>query len=148
MKHLAFQYFTSWRTDYTCCEGYLQMIGNIGSFECEPICQPSCGHGTCIKPNMCMCQPGYAEEENIKYSDPICVPVCTRACVHGKCTAPEDCTCDNGYSLSADGYTCEPVCAVPCVAGAYCSKPEVCSCLPGYKSTITRNGQSVSKLYI
>jgi len=146
MRYFAFQYFTSWRTDYTCCNGYVQMTQNVGSFECEPICQPVCGHGTCIKPNVCICYPGYAEEKSIGYFDPVCVPVCSRTCVHGKCTAPDNCTCDNGYSLSTDGYTCEPVCVVPCGAGAYCSKPGVCSCLPGYIDMIMHN-RSVSKLY-
>ncbi|XP_026828365.1 fibrillin-2 [Ooceraea biroi] len=129
------EYFTSWRREYTCCDGYLERSSNA-SLDCEPICKPPCGNGTCIKPNVCICNSGYAEETDIVF-DSICIPVCTRTCVHGRCTAPENCTCDNGYSLSNDGYTCEPVCNEPCGKGAYCSKPGVCTCLPGYSNRST-----------
>lgn len=113
------------------------------SLECEPICQPPCINGTCIRPNVCVCYPGYAKD----IVDYLCHPVCSRTCVHGKCTAPEKCTCDNGYSLSIDAYTCEPVCTTPCGTNAYCSAPDVCTCLSGYENTSTNEHQDVSKPY-
>ncbi|XP_029160414.1 fibrillin-2-like [Nylanderia fulva] len=114
----------SWRKQYTCCTGY-ELTEDL---TCEPKCHQKCGNGTCVKPNVCTCNPGYEET----HSDPVCVPQCTHICVHGKCTAPEVCTCDYGYSLNKDGHTCEPVCNSGCDSGSYCSKPNHCACLNGY----------------
>ncbi|KAM0736175.1 Epidermal growth factor-like protein [Formica fusca] len=132
------EYYTSWRKRYTCCDGY-ELKMNMPSlmdikYYCEPICQPKCGNGNCIKPNICKCFYGY--EEKHTFFDPVCVPTCNHSCVHGKCTAPDVCTCNDGYSLSMDGYTCKPVCTLSCHTGSYCSEPNHCACLNGYTNII------------
>lgn len=51
--------------------------------------------------------------------------------------------------MSDDHYTCEPVCNVPCGTGSYCSKPDQCLCLLGYKMSysddkLTNVGKNIS----
>lgn len=118
-----------------CCDGY-ELKKNLMdlTYHCEPICQPKCGNGSCVKPNTCKCYYGY--EEKHTFFDPVCVPTCNHSCVHGKCIAPDVCACDDGYSLTMDAYTCEPVCNLPCLTGSYCSEPNHCACLNGYTNII------------
>ncbi|EFN73275.1 Tenascin-X [Camponotus floridanus] len=131
------QYYTSWRRQYVCCSGYKLGYKTLSVLPvCQPICEPECGNGICIKPNVCICNYGYEEKHTFSY--PVCVPVCTHNCMHGKCTAPDVCTCDHGYSLSINNYTCEPVCDLLCLTGSYCSEPNHCACLDGYTDIIVQ----------
>lgn len=122
----------SWRKEYRCCDGYKLTKWLDSASVCKPICQPDCGNGICIQPNLCFCNDGYHTDET-QASDVSCVPECSHSCIHGKCVAPETCMCDSGYKLNNDRYTCEPICSVPCATGSYCYKPEQCLCLDGYK---------------
>jgi len=137
------QFRKTWRKVYECCDGYKLVYRDIFVPDvfanlkfCEPICQPDCGNGICVRPNVCSCNHGYRTEKTLA-SDVGCVPVCTHPCVHGKCVAPEICMCDSGYKLSDDYYTCEPICKVPCPTGSYCYKPDQCLCRDGYKMIIS-----------
>ena len=113
-----------------CCNGYEMLNGT-----CNPICNPDCGHGTCLEPNKCSCFTGYSFQKNI-VGDLSCVPKCDDPCYRGRCTAPNICICDRGYRLISDRYTCQPICDPPCSKNSFCSESEYCSCLPGYETII------------
>ncbi|XP_070520453.1 tenascin-like isoform X1 [Cardiocondyla obscurior] len=146
----------SWRAENICCDGYkletkfvheslsLGPLFSEVQKTCEPICEPDCGNGTCVLPNVCSCYAGYAEHQDKIYFDKAdfhqknfgCVPVCLRSCVNGRCVAPEICGCNNGYQLSDDDhYTCKPICSSKCgkTATSYCLEPDHCVCLKGWR---------------
>ncbi|XP_011700531.1 PREDICTED: fibrillin-1-like [Wasmannia auropunctata] len=134
----------AWRKEYECCDGYKKVwalelgTGRLSRHQkCEPIC-PNCNNGSCLRPNICICDYGYRSQRTIN-SFVGCFPVCTHPCVNGKCASPDVCECDPGYKLNNDNYTCEPVCTVTCSAKAYCYKPDQCRCMEGYKSDVLTN---------
>ncbi|XP_044269891.1 protein jagged-1b-like isoform X2 [Tribolium madens] len=68
--------------DYTCCPGWTQV--NYKSHGCnKPVCsQPCINGGKCVRPNVCMCPPGY----DGTYCE-------TKTTVY----TPDGCSCPNGY---------------------------------------------------
>ncbi|XP_035723356.1 uncharacterized protein LOC118442172 [Vespa mandarinia] len=121
------EYYWAWKTEKICCDLYKQQ-----NEKCVPICFHDCGHGDCVRPNICSCHEGY---QLINSHNPVCVAVCKHPCVHGHCTAPDVCTCNPGYRMKSDKFTCEPICNPNCDSKtAYCSEPDICTCREGYQN--------------
>lgn len=90
----------------------------------EPdMCFGTCLHGTCIRPGICHCNPGYR-----RLSEG-CEPICS-SCEHGKCVAPGQCECKSGWNKECG--SCQPVCS-GCEHGR-CKAPGQCECDAGYKA--------------
>jgi hypothetical protein len=154
----------------TCCaenyECFLPSGASPGphSGSCRPYCPlgPSgkqCfGHGQCIKPNTCECQPGFdagADCNNCLpgYWGPSCdsCPMggtSSECSGHGKCdgsgttSGTGKCTCDDHF-VGQDCGQCEsgygpsgqcdtPICDSPCQNGGTCSAPNTCTCKHGW----------------
>lgn len=103
----------------------------MGSVICEPICSQDCGHGRCIAPEICQCDPGYAK----RWPMGTCDPHCPQKCVNSHCEGAGKCRCYEGFQLRQNSSTiCDPVCSPSC-QNATCVEPDTCACLPGYEDT-------------
>uniref|UniRef100_A0A034WCB7 Multiple epidermal growth factor-like domains protein 11 n=1 Tax=Bactrocera dorsalis TaxID=27457 RepID=A0A034WCB7_BACDO len=90
-----------------CCNGY-KKVGN----GCKPLCSQGCENGSCIRPEVCACKPGYDKQNNYR-----CIPHCNK-CTGGTCIAPNVCKCSTGYALNATGV-CEPVLTTTLLANSF-----------------------------
>ncbi|XP_017846377.1 multiple epidermal growth factor-like domains protein 11 [Drosophila busckii] len=85
-----------------CCNGYKRE-----GERCVPICANDCGHGRCIKPNVCACDTGYVNLNSILANR--CIPNCLGDCHNGQCINPGVCECATGYKLETKTGHCRPV---------------------------------------
>jgi len=76
-------------------------------------------NGTCILPNVCMCDTGWTGSN-------CTIPKCKNPCLHnGNCTFPDVCTCERGW----EGADCSiPICAQECQNRGTCVAPDTCKC--------------------
>lgn len=94
---------------------------------CEPICSKPCINGTCVAPESCKCFDGFGYHEKSTYK---CEPMCFM-CNNGECIAPGNCKCNEGYKKYWE--VCTPVCDDDCGPYGHCTKPNECTCLPGFE---------------
>lgn len=91
------------------------------------ICE-NCRHGTCIRPNFCLCHNGYSRVNDR------CKPVCSPPCVNSKCIAPNVCECHHGFHRHhlAESHNCSAVENIGCNSSTcingYCNSVYQCRC--------------------
>ncbi len=112
----------TWATEPIYLQHRFEPAANGGAGEVlsagQPICTPSCAHGSCVAPGSCDCA-------GTGYSGTSCeTPVCTASCTNGAtCTAPDTCSCPDGYwdatcSSACDGGACAGTMACDQTTGA------------------------------
>ncbi|XP_044269892.1 multiple epidermal growth factor-like domains protein 10 isoform X3 [Tribolium madens] len=118
--------------DYTCCPGWTQV--NYKSHGCnKPVCsQPCINGGKCVRPNVCMCPPGYdgtyCETKTTVYTPAMC-PVC----LNGGTCRPPICICPPGFTgIRCENAQIQTDCSLPCKNGGTCKTKSVCICPPGF----------------
>ncbi|XP_063954009.1 fibrillin-3-like [Lytechinus pictus] len=86
-----------------CCAGWVR---NSIAGTCTPICESGCVHGTCVAPNQCRCDPGYAGSNcNADLNECGLEPrPCNHRCINT--LGSFRCHCEQGYLLEEDGKTC------------------------------------------
>ncbi|XP_008197052.1 epidermal growth factor-like protein 8 isoform X2 [Tribolium castaneum] len=122
--------------DYTCCPGWTQV--NYKSHGCnKPVCsQPCTNGGKCVRPNVCMCPPGYdgtyCETKTTVYSPAVC-PVC----LNGGTCRPPGCVCPPGFTgIQCENAQIQTDCSLPCKNGGTCKTKSVCICPPGFSGKL------------
>ncbi|KAK2721612.1 epidermal growth factor-like protein 8 [Artemia franciscana] len=90
-----------------CCPGWSRPKHN--AFVCtHAICQEPCQNGaTCVKPEICLCSPGFTGRRCEKDVDE-CASQNTHRCHHLCVNTPGSytCTCHDGFELLSDGVNC------------------------------------------
>ncbi|KAM8952711.1 epidermal growth factor-like protein 8 [Pelodytes ibericus] len=98
-----------------CCPGWRKK--DVSSESCEEaVCHKPCQNGgTCIKPNMCRCPPGWGGRYCHVDIDECRRPslVCPQRCVNTR--GSFRCECHSGFTLQEDGKSCVKDKAVPSV---------------------------------
>ncbi len=72
--------------------------GWAGELCADPVCDPTCVHGSCVAPQACQCETGWA---GVVCDQTVCNPTCG---ANATCTEPGKCECNEGYS--GDGFAC------------------------------------------
>lgn len=107
---------------------YISGYSRIDNTTCEPICNPDCVNGMCVKPNICDCLENYVKGDNQNE----CIPHCDEPCNNGFCTTNFTCQCNNGFHPRDNNSNyCDPICDPPCNNGI-CVEPNTCECDEGY----------------
>ncbi|TMW45090.1 hypothetical protein DOY81_009832, partial [Sarcophaga bullata] len=84
-------------------------------------------HSSCMEPNKCICNPGYA------MMNQTCRPICENECpLNSWCAEPNKCNCLEGYEMISNGI-CQAKCDKPCPDHAMCAEPNKCQCEAGYQ---------------
>ena len=111
--------FSLWHGTLSClCERGWQ-----GRTCADPVCEPTCAHGSCAAPSVCLCAPGFSGPT---CSDHACPSSCGQ---HGVCMNGT-CACD----LLWTGSGCDvPACVNDCSGHGTC-RHNVCICDKGWVS--------------
>uniref|UniRef100_A0A1X7V3D2 Uncharacterized protein n=1 Tax=Amphimedon queenslandica TaxID=400682 RepID=A0A1X7V3D2_AMPQE len=92
-----------------------------------PVCNFSCGNGTCVANNVCRCFDGWTGD----HCDQV---FCTPPCLRGTCTLNNNCVCDPGWTGSRCRTDINECTYVAC--DQFCNNTEgsyACYCGPGYE---------------
>uniref|UniRef100_A0A1X7SXK6 EGF-like domain-containing protein n=1 Tax=Amphimedon queenslandica TaxID=400682 RepID=A0A1X7SXK6_AMPQE len=92
-----------------------------------PVCNFSCGNGTCVANNVCRCFDGWTGD----HCDQV---FCTPPCLRGICTLNNNCVCDPGWTGSRCRTDINECTYVAC--DQFCNNTEgsyACYCGPGYE---------------
>lgn len=98
-------------------------------------CALGCGHGKCVGPGQCQCNPGWKGNT-----------ICTKfscdngGCGHGTCIGPNSCACDPGYTTDSVTGSCSKLsCPNGCVNGTCIPSTSgglpTCQCNTGFTGT-------------
>ncbi|KAI9564257.1 hypothetical protein GHT06_007995 [Daphnia sinensis] len=102
------KYQTTTEKKHACCPGWTH--ADKHTHGClQAVCNKGCKNGgTCVKPNVCTCAPGYTGPSCESDLDECSAPgsnVCQQTCINS--AGSYQCACHEGFQLQDDGRSCK-----------------------------------------